>query len=506
VVASAVAGAPAAHAQAPFRPQLIARDGFGDAANSYAWSMAWFKGHLYVGTARSAMCVEGATFAHYLPYAGYYREDPAPGVTCPPSIHEADLRAEIWRYAPRTGRWALVHRSPTVPNPRASGRRIARDIGYRGMAVLRGRDGRAALYVGTLTAGEYVPELARRHPPRLLRSTDGATFRAVRGGPGVIQVAEGPRRPVGFRSLEVVDGELYVTASPGLTGNGVVMRVRDPDGRAPGFRQVSPPELSVFELQRFDGALYAGSGDGAAGYGVWRMRAGRRPSWRQVVGEGAGRGATITSVVSMAAYRGRLYVGASGWGTAPDGGWEVVAGNPRRAADGSERRPVSGLPDGFGNAFNSHFWRMETSGGALLLGTNDWSWSVRAAPDVLEQLRPGLGFDLYVTCDGASWSVLSRDGLGRGGQDFGVRTMTSTRTGLYIGTTNHRHGLAVHRSRADLCTGGARRERAAARPAARVPHGHDATRPAVRAPRCLPPADVLARAATGRERVCIEEK
>jgi LPXTG-motif cell wall-anchored protein len=145
VVAWTAAVAPAAQGQGPVRPRLIAADGFGDARNSYAWSMAWFKGQLYVGTARSAMCVEAATIAFYFPAAGYYRRQLAPGVPCPPTIHDADLRAEIWRYDPRTERWARVYRSPReIPNPRAPGRFVARDIGYRGMVVMKERGGRKA--------------------------------------------------------------------------------------------------------------------------------------------------------------------------------------------------------------------------------------------------------------------------------------------------------------------------------------------------------------------------
>ena len=34
----------------------IARGGFGDSANAYAWSMAWFGGKLYVGTSRNNLC------------------------------------------------------------------------------------------------------------------------------------------------------------------------------------------------------------------------------------------------------------------------------------------------------------------------------------------------------------------------------------------------------------------------------------------------------------------
>ena len=426
-------------------------------------------------------------------------------MTCPPSIFEADLRAEIWRFDPATGRWERVYRSPAVANPRAAGHRVARDIGYRGMAVVRDGRGRPALYVGALSPDEIVPELARPQPPRLLRTTDGETFRPMRGRPGVIHTHEGARRPVGFRSLAVAGGELYVTASAGLTGNGVVLRVDRLGGRRARFRQVSPPELSVFELQTFRGDLHAGTGDAAAGYGVWRLAAG---AWRPLVQGGAGRGSTITSVVSMAVYRDRLYVGASGWGTAafppseliriaPDGSWTLVAGNPRPDADGVRRTPVSGLPDGFGNAFNSHFWRMQPFRGALVLGTNDWSWSVETTPDLRDELRPELGFDLYATCDGDEWFDLTRDALGRGGQDFGVRTMAATPAGLFIGTTNHVRGGAVYRSRRDLCAG---RAPVPARPSARAAA---APRSGLRA--CPSGADVLAGARPTRDQMCGQE-
>ena len=43
----------------------INQPGFGDRQNSYAWSMQWFKGQLYVGTFRNALCVERATMDFY---------------------------------------------------------------------------------------------------------------------------------------------------------------------------------------------------------------------------------------------------------------------------------------------------------------------------------------------------------------------------------------------------------------------------------------------------------
>src|SRR5688572_12722358 len=38
----------------------VAPQGFGDRQNSWAWSMAWFQGKLYVGTQRSFQCVYAA--------------------------------------------------------------------------------------------------------------------------------------------------------------------------------------------------------------------------------------------------------------------------------------------------------------------------------------------------------------------------------------------------------------------------------------------------------------
>ena len=471
--------APAASGDGLPAPAAIAQDGFADAQNSYAWSMAWFKGALYVGTARSAMCVEDATIDYYLPGADYYRPEPVPGVSCPPTIHEADLRAEIWRYTPRTGRWDRVYRSPRVPNPRAPGRLVARDIGYRGMLVHTERGGRKALYVTALSPDEFIPELRRPQPPRILRTTDGRRFRALRAQPPVIHTYLGPYRPVGFRALASVGRSLYVTASAGLLGDGVVLRVRRPGGRSPSFEQVSPSRLAVFELAAFGGQLYAGTGDAESGYGVWLADPARPHRWRPVVVGGAGRGSVITSVVSMAPYRGWLYIGANGWlnssfprseliRVARDGRWEVVVGDPRRGADGVLRSPLSGLPDGFGNLFNQHFWRMQTFRGALMLGTNDWSWSLWAVPGLPDELRQEFGFDLYGTCDGSRWWVATRDGFGRD-DDFGVRTMAASRAGLFIGTTNNIRGTSIYRSPARPCAGATTRPASAARPAYVLP-------------------------------------
>jgi hypothetical protein len=461
--------APAAEGGASAGAHRIAAHGFGDRRNSYAWSAAWFRGGLYVGTARSALCVEGATLAYWFPGGGFYRRRPVPGVRCPSSIHRADLRAEIWRWRPGDG-WRRVQRSPRTVRDRLAPRgRMARDVGYRGMVVRReGR--RRVLYVAALGPGEFLPGSARRSPPRLLRSTDGRRFEPVRGRLPVIRTRVGPRRAVGFRSLQVHRGRLYVTASAGLTGDGVVLRVDRAAGRRARFTQVSPPALAVFELATFAGRLYAGTGDQSEGYGVWQAHRPGRARWAPVVTGGAGRGATMTSVVSMAPFKGRLYVGASGWhqGTVPGselvrldrrGALDVVVGATRTDGAGAVRAPLSGLPDGFGNPYNAHFWRMSASRGALYVGTNDVSWS--SPPAAAEA-----GFDLYGSCDGSSWWTATRDGYGDG-LDFGARTLTPSPRGLFVGTTNHVQGATVVKVPAPRC--GRRAVAAAAVPATRPP-------------------------------------
>src|SRR5438874_126343 len=84
---------------------LIAQGGFGDGVNAYAHSMAWFKGHLYVGTTRGNFPL----MRRRLPIA----MDPWP-VECPKDPFALGLNSEIWRYDPARDGWQRVYRSPDV--------------------------------------------------------------------------------------------------------------------------------------------------------------------------------------------------------------------------------------------------------------------------------------------------------------------------------------------------------------------------------------------------------
>src|SRR2546427_252725 len=185
----------------------VASGGFGDSHNSFAWSMEWFKGRLYVGTIRDILWL-------FRKIGNFSYLDPCP-VPIPP-LAQMDLRGQIWRYTPEAGKWEQVYTSPLMtrsmwrgaaqarrasrafPGGRLQKRwrrskvvnrrrawlllkemlrlayewvkagfklNVARDLGYRTMAVHTDRYENEELYVAAAGPGAS-----------LLRTTDGATF------------------------------------------------------------------------------------------------------------------------------------------------------------------------------------------------------------------------------------------------------------------------------------------------------------------------------------------
>lgn len=444
----------------------IAQNGFGESANNYAWSMDWFDGKLYVGTGRDVLCVEDETNQYFVPLEKRYSTDPATGVHCPADPYEMDLRAEIWQYTPSARKWKLVYRSPTERNPAQRSLRVASDIAYRDMQVYEEPDGRKALYAAGVSADEYLPSLLRSHPPRILRSYDGVHWTALNLPRVVVHYPEGSVRPMGFRSLVVWKGHLFVTATPDLTGDGSLFEITRPWSNDPGLVQVSPPNLDIFEATTFDGDLYLGCGSATSGYSVWEESEPGQPFIPIVTG-GAGRGREVTSVVSMHVYRNVLYVGSSGWyqgtlpvsemiGIDPDGEWSLVVGDPREVR-GRMEYPTSGLEDGFDSEFNAHFWRMAVQDGGLDVGTNSWSYSLRTfhgAAWLSDLLAGDAGYQVWATCDGEDFFQVTRDAFGHSEYNFGARTLqTDGPNGqeLFIGSANHSQGTTVVDDREPAC-------------------------------------------------------
>lgn len=437
----------------------ICPNGFGDGLNSYAHTMAWFRGRIFVGTTRANLCMVKLFRDRNYPHLG--TDWP---VRCPEDIYSLDRCAQIWAYDPESREWERVFRAPMVPGLR--GRDVARDMGYRGMTVFQGAsDDEPALYVATSSPGEG-------HGPLILRSADGRRFEPV-SEYGILGL---PITTV--RTLTSFKGWLF-TAPTGTRGGNVnaaqhvqVFASRDP--ARGGWVPVSPSgfgdsgNVTIFELEGFGEHLYAGTLN-HSGFQIWRTRAEGEPpfEWEPVLREGAFRGPLNQAVASLHVFRDALYVGTgiqgggydsgNGIGPAPaellrireDGGWDLIVGTARNTPDGF-KAPLSAYPAGFGSFFNGYFWRMGDHDGWLYLGTYHsatllpWLDLSGAPPQVRTFLdRIGVdrivaeeaGFDLWRSADGENWMPVSRRGF-ENRYNFGVRTLVSTPRGLFLGTAN----------------------------------------------------------------------
>ncbi len=188
----------------------------------------------------------------------------------------------------------------------------------------------------------------------------------------------------------------------------------------------------------------------------------------------------------MHVFKNRLYVGSNGWGAGsspaseeirvnPDDTWDVVVGNAR-TVNGSTKSPISGIGDSFGNFFNAHMWRAETHNGAMYIGTNDASSAFANVPGLGPLLAPEFGFDIWGTCDGQYWWQVARDAFGDGRWNFGARTIVSTPSGLFIGSTNHVEGTSVWKGDASRAADRRRPATDETRAAGRRRNGHASSR------------------------------
>lgn len=420
--------------------------GFGDPQINYSWSSAWFKGKFYVGTNKNIICAEAASLDVFLP--GFYGNF-GPGITCAPNPKDLDLQAEIWRYDPQPKKWKRVYQSPTVPIPGHPGKSVAIDIGYRGMGVFQEPDGTEALYVSGVSSRDFNPGVPA---PRILRSVNGDTFSPLPQAPGTTlgdTDAIGYRGIVSYTPQGANQPRLYILASAGLLGDGsVILEAQNPAGGNNNFRRVNPAGTNAFELATFNGYLYVGGADLLNGYSILKTNATGSPPYHfttVIPPGGTGRGSEVAAAVSMQEFNGKLYIGANGWfppsllivseliRVNPDDSWELVVGTPRFTNQGLIF-PASGMGDGFFNVFNVHFWRMEAHKGVLYLGTNDSSVHFRETP--LEPfIQHEFGADLWASQNGTQWVRITRSGFGDP-YNFGIRVITSTEPGLFVGTAS----------------------------------------------------------------------
>jgi len=435
--------------------------GFGDRDNSWAWSMAWFQGKLYVGTSRASRCVEAQIWHRAAPTIAPV---PVPNdADCPATLPELlpRLQAEIWRYTPGPPEvWERVLQSPfSIDNPETGqANAVPADIGFRGMYVFKEQDGTEALYVGGLSAKPMfgLQLWGNRPSQRLLRTTNGTDYTQVNSDPNTVL-----GNPVGacFRGMTSFQGKFYVLAC-NIQGSGQLYASAHPEAGGGTFTKVTPDSVEVFEYAPYQGRLFVGTHDFNLGYSV--MFAQPAPSdpgpytFTTLIPKGAYlTERPNTDVLSMYEFRGRLYVGGNGVAQTtaaelirinPDLTWDVVAGKKRTVTTGTTtevKTPISGFPAGFSNHFNQHMWRMGAHDDALHVGTFDSSTTWRYYDGAKPYIGPLQGYDLWQTREGWYFSAITTNGFGDP-ESFGARTFASDPTsGLFVGSANNLEGLTI---------------------------------------------------------------
>ncbi len=383
---------------------MISDGGFGDPQNNYAWSMAEFKGDIYIGTGRNvpymvalAMKRQGAFPANLtLSFLTHPAGSPPPSLynpnETPPSpadviLWSHDMRAEIWRY--HEGTWTQVHQASTFVNP-LDGYTYPEGVGYRIMTPFTDTNGTEALYAGVgFGFGRVL----------VIRSTDGITWAPVNTS-GI------PSRDT--RAMTTHNGKLYVGTGDGIYASACPSTSTDTWEKVAGFQ--------VASLKSFNGYLYAGTGNPGGpsetdGFEVWRssIASPEGPDdWVRVVSGGAGDAWNVLAA-SMQDYHGDLFVGSMNlpFGTGTEGlkgfdlirvdtgdSWDLIVGNyhPKIPTD-PRGPPLSGWPSGFANPFNLYDWSLETYRGNLYLGTFDifsFARYIREVPGGEEMLLDAL--------------------------------------------------------------------------------------------------------------------
>lgn len=438
----------------------ISENGFGDPLNAYPHSMRWFKNHLYVGTTRANLQLLWFGIGERSKNFEIWP------VETPEGPYDQDIRAHVWRYDPVSEHWENVFVSPMIMG--SEGFEVPLALGFRGTTAYQGpNDPSPALYFPTWAS--------RLGPgPVLIRSYDGREFETV-SEPGL-----GDPTVTTIRSIVSFKDRLFLsptgTTKDRFSGNIpdrlVIFVGRDPTQSdwemacEPSFGDST--NLGVFCMAVFRNHLYAGTANSEKGFELWKTDAEGKPpyQWKRVLHHGGYRGKENQGAVSMAEFKGKLYVGTGIIGgvdrernvgpaspelfrVGPDDSWELIVGEPRITPEGL-KVPLSGLGAGFNSPMIGYFWSMCSHEGWLYLGTydvttwlpfvrsGDWPRSIRRYVEtngVDNIIRNWAGFDFWRSRDGVKWFPVSRNGFGNP-FNYGIRTMASTPHGLFVGAAN----------------------------------------------------------------------
>jgi hypothetical protein len=459
----------------------LAPDPDGNPRNSYAWSMAWFEGQLYVGTVRDVLCFEGSGALGDL--GDCMRDDEGNLVI------GNEQRGEIWRYTPSlhdfglSGTWERIHQAPFLGFPLSlflPGR--PRDVGYRNMLACDA-GGTERLYVTSFGF------------PGLVLFYDGFGFTPTSTS-GLYastrdlydQVAD-----LGYRAMACFKGRLWTSPAGSFTDvdgtlHPVVLMNPDPAGGAAWQTVVDtqndsalgdPGNGGIFQMAVLEDDLYLSVGNRDTGFELWKGDGGAcapppgscNMTWSKVIDEGGGRppdGRTPlldNAGATLGVFREQLYVAPAESGffgvteaelmrLREDDTWELLVGWPRLDFAGignmhcplpmdldsdtfaDDCLPSSYKGPGLGSSPTrvgpvSYFWRFAEHDDTFFAGTLELY-------ELYGQNFSGNepGFDLYRSDNGVNWTPISVDGFANQ-YNYGVRSIVSVPdVGLAVGTAN----------------------------------------------------------------------
>lgn len=468
--------------------------GLGDGHNSYAYSAAWFRDHLYIGSNRDALAMLNYSAPFKFSISGdgtaaqprsHFQEGKANRarsaeeitpdlqiwpVPVPEDYEELDRQGEIWRYSPEKQEWRRVYRAPLTEG--SNGKEVPLAYGFRNMCVFQGRgDREPALYTVPM-CGRFTPG------PVMLRSEDGESFEPLDSSRHALS-----GRGIGsYRGIVSFKGRLFVAPSGSHKGGAhyvnmapdtAILCTDDPirgewaesSPRAFG----DPTNMGAMDMAVCGDHLYVGTVNVERGCQLWKTDGEGPPPhrWTKVLDNGADRGPFNQVVLCFSEFQGSLYLGTAiqnggfdrihnvGPAAAevlrihPDDSWDLVVGQARLSRS-ALKTPRSGMGPGFDNPFCGYIWRMCSHEGALYVGTYDSSiflnysdrarWDSRAQRIVdeasLDRFLQGRGgCELWCSTDGDNWSPVTRNGFGAP-FNIGVRALLSTPIGLVVGTAN----------------------------------------------------------------------
>jgi hypothetical protein len=422
--------------------KMIASGGQGDWKNIYAWSMASYKGDLYVGTARQAAIapvmefMTGAMPGFSMPpdafpsdSAPFFREflRVSPG-SMPQIIDEQKFErwnaascAEIWRL--HNGCWTKVYTVPRVPamvldtnghqalipslptyDPTAKVYLTPVAVGFRNMVAFTDANGMPGVYASGGSFSLGMSPGASYNNNLLFGSTDGATWSQLLTPSGMGRET---------RALGVHHGKLYagigtamnsamgMPAAPGSVWCSATPTVKESWTKVLDFPTSSAPgNTGVMAMTSCNDRLYIGT-ENSKGFEVWRSRVADpavNADWKQLVTDGAGDRYNAWAG-TMKTFRNNVYVGSMAVPgitgelamksfdlirIKPDDCWQLLVGDrdPQTPVAGaSRRRALSGWPSGFGMPTNLYCWNMEVYKGWLYVGSMDMSSMLRAASE-----------------------------------------------------------------------------------------------------------------------------